>query len=255
MKSADQQILRDAISRNAGIVISLPSAGMLRHCKSRLLASDENGFWIQAPPDETSLVNELMTSRQPIGISLKSATNKVVFTTIILQLQSAMQINKETTVNALMLVWPEELKAVQRRADYRVTVLPDAEISVRTWRITEHHYLKDRPPAVAQFEVTLRDLSVGGMGVVCAFDPVAPKLTPDQRLRAVITHPDGELLLEGRVKHIRTLPNGDLKVGVSFKKLEDGIEGRQALASLTQVVGQLQRDEIRRRRISMPRGA
>jgi c-di-GMP-binding flagellar brake protein YcgR len=255
MKPADQQILRDGISRNAGIVISLPSAGMLRHCKSRLLASDENGFWVQAPADETPLVNELMSSKQPVGISLKSATNKVVFTTVILQFQSAMQINKETAVDSLMLVWPAELKAVQRRADYRVTVLPDAEISVRVWRISEHHYLKERPQAVAQLEAKLRDLSVGGMGVVCPFDAVSPKLTPDQRLRLVVTHPEGELLLEGRVKHIRTLTDGDLKVGIHFKKLEEGIEGRQALASLTQVVGQLQRDEIRRRRLTTPRSA
>src|SRR5690349_1818642 len=125
MKPADQQILRDSIARNAGIVISLPSAGMLRHCKSRLLSPDENGFWIQAPAEEQSLVDELMVSKQPVGISLKSATNKVVFTTVILQFRSAMQINTETSVDALMLVWPAELKAVQRRADYRVTVLQD----------------------------------------------------------------------------------------------------------------------------------
>src|SRR5438034_4104480 len=187
MKSADQQILRDAISRNAGIVISLPSAGMLRHCKSRLLAPDENGFWIQAPAEERSLVNELMGSKQPVGISLKSSTNKIVFTTVILQFRSAMQLNTETSVDALMLVWPGELKAVQRRADYRVTVLQDAEVSLRAWRIAEHHYVKERPPAVAQLQMTLRDLSVGGMGVICTFEPDAPKLTPDQRLRLVIT--------------------------------------------------------------------
>src|SRR5690349_1904712 len=100
MQSANQQILHDAISRNAGIVLSLPSAGMLRHCKSRLLAADEeNGFWIEAPHGERALVDALMETRQTVGIALKSATNKVVFTTVILQFRGDMQINKHTAVD------------------------------------------------------------------------------------------------------------------------------------------------------------
>lgn len=255
MNSADQDTLRDAVARNAGAVISLPSAGMLRHCKTRLLAGDDDGFWIEAPTAEQALVDELMAKGAAVGISLKAASTKIVFTTVIRQFRAAMQINTETAVDALLLVWPAQLKAVQRRNDYRVTIPKETEVSIRAWRITEQHYLRERPPAATELQVSLRDLSVGGMGLVCTLTEDCPKVASEQRLRIVIGHANGELILEGRVKHVKDLPNGDVRLGIEFKKLADDFEGRQMLATLTQIVGQLQRDEIRRRRLSTPRSA
>lgn len=255
MKPADQDTLRDAVARNAGAVVSLPSAGMLRHCKTRLLGADEEGFWIEAPAGERALVDELMAKGAPVGIAMKSSTTKVVFTTVIRQFRSKMRINKETCVDALLLVWPLQLKAVQRRSDYRVSVPRDTEVSVRAWRITEQHYLRERPLAATELEVSLRDLSVGGIGLICVLSEDGPKIAGDQRLRIVISHNGDELVLEGRVKHVKECPNGDLRLGIQFKKLAEDFEGRQMLATLTQIVGLLQRDEIRRRRISGPRPA
>src|SRR4051812_30793507 len=117
MKPAEQDTLRDAVARNAGVVVSLPSAGMLRHCKSRLLAAEEDGFWVEAPAGERALVDELMAKAAPIGLALKSSQQKIVCTTIIRQFQVQMQINRETAVDAIMLIWPTQLKAVQRRND------------------------------------------------------------------------------------------------------------------------------------------
>jgi len=38
--------------------------------------------------------------------------------------------------------------------------------------------------------------------------------------------------------------NGNILAGVEFKKLENNLEGRQLLATLTRLVGELQRTEI-----------
>jgi c-di-GMP-binding flagellar brake protein YcgR len=181
------------------------------------------------------------------------AMNKVIFTTVIRQYRGEMRINKETCVDALLLVWPLQLKAVQRRSDYRVSVRTDTEVSIRAWRISEQHYLRERPTASTELDVTFRDLSAGGIGLICVVAEDGPKIADDQRLRIVIGHIAGELILEGRVKHVKELPNGDLRLGIQFKRLADDFEGRQMLATLTQIVGQLQRDEIRRRRLSTPR--
>jgi hypothetical protein len=251
MKPADEQLLHDAIARNAGAVVSLPSAGMLRHHKTRLLASEDDGFWIEAPPGESALIQALITSAQPVGISLKSAMTKLVLAAPARAFRAAMQINRDTAVDAVQLCWPGQIKAVQRRADYRVTVLRDSEISVRVWRIPEHHVLRDKPLSAAELKVTLRDLSVGGMKLICVPVPGVTKVVADQRLRMAFRHPDGEVIVEGRVRHAAPLPNGDLRLGVQFKKLEDAIQGRQALATLTTIVGQLQREEIRRHRLGI----
>src|SRR5687768_4962011 len=144
MKPAHDDTLRDAIARNAGAVISLPSAGLLRHCKTRLLAAEDDGFWVEAPAAERPLVDDLMANATTIGASLKTGHTKICFTTLIRQFRGQLRINTDTAVDAVMLAWPAQLKAIQRRTDYRVGVPGDAEVSVRCWRIGEHAYLKDR---------------------------------------------------------------------------------------------------------------
>jgi hypothetical protein len=42
-----------------------------------------------------------------------------------------------------------------------------------------------------------------------------------------------------------------IRTGIVFKPLEHDIEGRQTLAALTRIVGQLQRDEVRRHRLGI----
>jgi len=49
MTESDNQILGEAIERNSPLVLSLPSAGMLHHHRSRFLGPAEEGFWIEMP--------------------------------------------------------------------------------------------------------------------------------------------------------------------------------------------------------------
>lgn len=256
MTPADTQSLKDAVARCGSAVLSLPTAdGPLRHHRTRFLVPEEQeGFWIEAPQGERTLIDELLAARKPVGISLKTGVNKVIFTTLIHQFEAALPVNETTTVDALLLAWPDQVQAIQRRNDYRVTVQPDdPDVHLRAWRITERHYLRDKPPASAAITVALRDLSVGGMGLIYTPDPEAPEKLPDnQRLRITLSHGRGEeLILEGRLLHSRAVPGENYRLGVQFKKLADDIEGRQTLAALTQVVGQLQRTEIRRKRIAL----
>jgi c-di-GMP-binding flagellar brake protein YcgR len=264
MTPADTQTLRDAVARSGPAVLSLPSAGMLRHHRTRfLIPEDADGFWIEAPAGERPLIDELRAANQPVGVSLRpgGSANKVIFTTLIREYETALPVNELTAVDALLLAWPDQVQAIQRRADYRVTVQPaDADLRLRVWRIPEHHHLRDRPPASALLKVALRDLSAGGMGLTYSPAPDAPKLADDQRLRITLAYGSpaapadaDEFILEGRVRHARPLPGDNYRLGVQFKKLEDDLPGRQALATLTHIVGQLQRTEIRRKRIALAR--
>jgi hypothetical protein len=42
-----------------------------------------------------------------------------------------------------------------------------------------------------------------------------------------------------------------VRTGIVFKPLDQDLEGRQTLAALTRIVGQLQRDEVRRHRLGI----
>src|SRR5258706_9004263 len=153
MPAEDQQILRDAIARKAGAVVSFPTAdGALRHHKTRLLAAQDEGFWIQCPTDETELIAQLMSSGSSIGLSVKASVNRIVSATMILQFRAGAPDN----CGALLLAWPSQLKAIQRRADFRVTVYPGTGASLRAWRIPDYLYIRHRPASAALLYVTLR---------------------------------------------------------------------------------------------------
>lgn len=247
MKPADDQHLQGVIARNAGAVISLPSAGMLRHHKTRFLGPQDGGFWVESPRGEKGLVEQLIAGSQPVGMSIKANPNKIIFTSLIRQFQEGMQINRHMTVDALLMRWPEQVVSIQRRDDYRVMVPGDAELQMRAWRIAEQHILRDRPLPSTELAATLRDLSVGGMALL--WDRKEdPPLAEDQRLRITLDYEGGQILLEGRVRHMRPLASGLWRLGVQFRAMENDLTGRQALASLTHLVGLLQRDEIRRHR-------
>jgi c-di-GMP-binding flagellar brake protein YcgR len=149
----------------------------------------------------------------------------------------------------VLLAFPESLRSLQRRAVYRVVLPLENATSVRVWRVAEHAILRDRPMAAQEIPARLRDLSVMGMGVqLLSRDENPPRVSVNERLRIVLKFRDWEVLVEGRAIHQRPTGANTLCGGAAFKKLEKDFEGRQALAKLNSIVGQLQRDEIVRRR-------
>jgi len=251
---ADQnQALCQAIARNAGLVLSLPSAGMLRHHKSRFLAESEAGFVVESAPGEHALVCELIDSQQMVGVAFKQGPTKVVFTTCILEELPQYQINPETMVEALVLKKPDSVKVIQRRASYRVRITGESEMQLRVWRIGEKSYLRDRPMAAQELAVELRDLSIGGVGVLIkGKEGEPPRISEADRLRIQLTYQSHNLLLEGRLRSSLATPHKDrIRGGIQFKQLQEDLEGRQTQAALTRIVGELQRDEARRVRMGL----
>jgi len=252
MKVDDQQLLRDAIARNSGAVISVPAGNVYSHHKTRLVAGEDEGFWIQMPPGTRAQMDLLMTRRLTVGLSLISKAHKVIFSTLVLQFRSEVPLNAEISVDAVLLAWPSQVEAIKRRATYRASVRLDADLPVSIYCIADEASLVETPAAEFAREVIMRNLSIDGMGVICVARAEAAAPVPNQRLRISITHGGSQLLLGGRVRYVRPLPNGNSSLGIQFEKLELNAENRPTLAALTNLVSQLQRDEIRRHRFIEP---
>jgi c-di-GMP-binding flagellar brake protein YcgR len=232
MTDNEVQILQDAAARNVGAVLSLPSAGMVRHHKSRFLDQTEEGLLLEAPPGEMPLLQELITSQKPAGISFRNGHQKVIFAVEILRLEGKFKINADTHVDAVLVTMPTEIKSIQRRSNYRVEVPRSGEIAIRVWRVGETANLKDQPPAGHQLHAELRDLSTGGAGV---------RLSGE----------NGEKL-EGKMRPPARPPTDNTIItGIQFKKLENDLEGRRILAQITKLVGALQRTQVRRLRLGL----
>jgi c-di-GMP-binding flagellar brake protein YcgR len=252
MSDSAQEALREAIVRNSAAVMSLPSAGMLRHFKSRFLAVVDDGFWIESVPQHAGLVDELIAKELLAGVAFKSGQTKIIFASRVLRRDPQYRLNRELMVEAMLLRYPEKIKAVQRRANYRVMIPSTCEISIRVWKIPEHWMLRDKPSATMEMPVRMRDLSTGGTGLLVPPKDGQPvQLVADARLRMVLGYAGYEALVEGRVQHLKATPDKSLRVGVQFKKLEDDLDGRQTLSRLTSIVGTLHREEVRRLRLGV----
>jgi hypothetical protein len=252
MGEESQDILADAVARNLAAVLSLPSAGMLRHHKSRFLAQTQEGLWVESAPGDTPLIEELRQQQIPVGISFKAVPNKASFAAPILRREPSFQLNATAVVEALLLQSPAKIKPVQRRNHYRVRLPEGAALSVRAWRIADHVPVRDRPAASQLVDMELRDLSVGGLGVILKTAPEERGLLKGQRLRIELKWEEVELILEGLLRLLDgvTTP-GAVKGGIQFKKLENDLAGRQAMAALTRMVGEFQREEVRRTRLGL----
>jgi hypothetical protein len=99
----------------------------------------------------------------------------------------------------------------------------------------------------------LRDISVGGMGLILhPRDGQPPAVALDDRLRVELTFRESTLLIDGRLRYPASFPEPKpVRAGIQFKKLEDDLEGRQAADKLAKIVGHLQREEARRYRLGL----
>ncbi len=253
MKPADDQILLDAIARNASAVLSLPSQGMLRHMRTRFLAANDGEFWMEADPEQRPLIDALIESGQPAGVAFKSGINKVVFTTPLLRCEAEFAINAQTRLPAVMLRFPGEVKSVQRRSNYRVRVPDDWGLTLRLWRISPQAVPRDRPVASQEIQVELYDISTGGMGVILHGKNGNPAIVShEDRLRVqIVTESQTALVIEGRLCYPDRLTAEVCHGGVQFKELERDLEGRHALAILSRICGELQRKEARQHWLGM----
>jgi hypothetical protein len=80
-------------------------------------------------------------------------------------------------------------------------------------------------------------------------------VTEADRLRIQLNYQDHDLLMEGRLREPQSTPQQDaIRSGIRFKLMQDDLEGRQTMATLTRIIGELQREELRRLRIGLAAG-
>ena len=253
MPETNESLLDAAIGRNAAAVISLPSAGIMRNHKTRFLGLTQDGFYVEATsPEDNALIDNVITAGSMVGVAFKSGFTSVLFATSIVQRIPNFQVSPTVAVEALQCVYPNHFRQQQRRQSYRVTLPIDHHIGCKVSRIPEHVLIGDRPQPSCEIHSSIVDLSISGLGLRCPLDrdkkPV--KAILHERLRICLTYQNAELIVEGRTVHRRDLETGITILGIQFKKLEKDLEGRQALAKLTDIVGFLQREEVKRLRQS-----
>jgi c-di-GMP-binding flagellar brake protein YcgR len=225
-------------------VLSLPAGASLRHCPSRFVSNGTAGFWVEAPRGELPLVDNLIRSGLPVGVSFTTGLHKVMFASPLRQ-QELKRVNLTARVPALLMAYPAETTAVLRRTRESARVAPGSDVRVRVWQIDERAPLEARPKPQAEVPCALLDISTGGLGLTFygrGGDP--PRLARDGRLRVEVSHPGGLLLVEGRVRHLsHAAESNSARGGVEFAAA--GRDADPARTQLARIVAGLQRQERR----------
>jgi hypothetical protein len=250
-------LLREAIARNAGIVLSLPSPSGLRHHKSRFLADAGDGFWVRSVPAERGLVRELISARQPAGVSFRSGEVKAILATEIqhwMPNYSLAGAPDGTGVEALLLRVPSEVRCIQRRKSFRVPVHATSGLDVKLWTMPDQATLREKPVASREVMCEARDVSTGGIGLTIRSTGSRPHaFATGDRVRVQLTLGQTSALLEGELRYPpRPSRDSTFRAGVQFRVLGDGKDDRQAASNLTKIVNELQRDLIRRKKLGLP---
>ncbi len=247
------ELLQNAIARNLAATLSLPSAGMLRHYKSRFVGELDQAFILESPLNESALIHELVSTARPATVSFRAGINKVTFTSRILRVDNDWHMSSSVVIDAVFLEFPTHVKITQRREDYRVSVVADSGLVVRIWRISGAVRLSDPVASTQEVSTQVRNLSAGGIGVIFfGSDGNLPLVAPDDRLRIQLCFRDQDLILEGRMRGVsQANPDNSITTGIQFTRLENNLEGRRASAQLARILGQLQRDEARRAHLGL----
>src|SRR5438045_1155921 len=106
MPEPSLDLLREAISKRAGAVLSLPTGGPLSHFKTRFLEDGDGTFLIEPIPADSTLLQKVISENINIGMAFRIGPNKVIFTSIL----------QPSDTTGLCIKYPQQIHLIQRRA-------------------------------------------------------------------------------------------------------------------------------------------
>ena len=244
--------LQQAIERNANAVLTVVCNGAARLTRSRLLAVDGTSLWIGLPTDQADAIDGMIVRNAEARVNFRLHQTNVEFHSRVLERRQAYQLNSTTTCEAVRLEWPTNIAIVQRRNAYRVGVAGPVEVRLKFWRIEKDVDLTAIPPAGSDMNIDVRDFSESGVGGVwkrrVGENPI---LQSDQRLRVDVITPTGTTTVDAFIRFVAGLPEPEFRrIGVQFMFNRTNLVDRTKMSTLSRLVGDLQRAELKRLRMA-----
>ncbi len=243
------QALDEAVGRNLPVVLSLRQDEAWSVFKSRFLAGNgpSRRLYVEYPSlPHRGKGPPPVRPGENVGVAFRRGHKKCLFTTVALSLGD-VTLHGQTRVNAIELMWPDQVQEVQRRAYYRITLSAVRNIKTLIWRGGAAQRGLAGTDALPICEGRITDLSAGGMRVLLPRGTQTGLRTDDSVGVEFQPEPDGPgFLLDALLRHVSANPDGTVALGIQFTGLEATPEGRRVLQRLLRIVNQYQRQELRR---------
>jgi c-di-GMP-binding flagellar brake protein YcgR len=237
MEASAQSIFEEAIDDKRTSIVSIADGSETRSLIAQFSHRDDEGFAFQ-----TSLWPEFETEEAGKVAAFLFGTNGAA-----VQFEAEVRaVHKNDQIVSVRCTHPEEISIIQRRVHFRVPIPADSALGLTVWRIPTHWVLRDRPKPSAQLRVQMIDISLGGFCVKVLPGRVGPEsIILGDRLRLEMLFQDSEAVFDSQVVYRSDpFPDGSIRMGISFQKLENSIEGRRASNLLDRVIAMMQRRAI-----------
>jgi hypothetical protein len=208
--------------------------------KLRLLKADaeESGFWAQ-PVERLGASKLLPPSGSAVKVAIHPDHNRLCFDSILLRHDKHYWLTEQVMLEAVLLKWPDQIQAQERRAQQRYPVSDDCRLHAQMC-VTEGGAFGIKAPA------RLIDLSRSGAGLALPVRSELRHVQPGQTLRVEIHYIKGTLSIPARfTDHRGASGNNTMRFGVRFDP--DGTKWQgTAPQALEEIVADLVRRQAAR---------
>ena len=201
--------------------------------KANFLSCQSNRLTLSMPAPENNMPPVELAPGQQFAVTFKKGYYKFIFTTRAID-QTQHHLDPDLNVPALVVLCPNHIEKIQRRAYNRAQAPQDPPITI-TFQKTP-----DNPSntQIGPWQATLTDLSAGGLSITCHPETASRLNENDQFLcRFVPIHDQDELAFHVRIRHVTHSQSPDrTTVGCQIVGIEMNEEGRSTLHRLSRIV-------------------
>ena len=233
-----KNILTEAVSKRLPLKITNKHDTRWQVYKSGFLGVQGNRLVLSQPVSDIEGTSMNLQEGQEIAITFKKGYNKCLFVTRFIG-PCDFERDPGESVQAVQILWPQQIEKFQRRAFNRALVPPGDPIQVTFW--------KSDTPAKERKEKKwrgmLHDLSAGGLGITMLKSELPEFKVGDQFEMWFVPLPGQEpLCLPVWFRHVTTLAETDrVMLGFQTVGLEISEEGRSLMRWIGRIANVYQR--------------
>ncbi|HEV8378961.1 MAG TPA: hypothetical protein VGQ99_04400 [Tepidisphaeraceae bacterium] len=211
MSVAISDVLAKALEQQAPAIISSGEGAERRDLMVQFTGwradSKSVGFWARVHEGDAKVIDRLIKSADPVGVSFNTKGAKINFQTALLKKRRHNLIYK-----LLLLRWPEKIAVLEQRQKPRQWVPERYRIQARI------QALSPKGETMSEAPVRIWDIGLEGASLICPDQPFSLSLNTQSTLKVIIRPPDSqkEHAYLATHRHLTRLSDEKLRLGVQF---------------------------------------
>jgi hypothetical protein len=216
MSAANSELLTQAMERQSPAIISAGDGPARREVMIQFTStrqeSNSPGFWARIHEGDGKVIDQLIKSANPVGVSFNTDSARINFQTSLLKKRRHNLMQK-----LLLLRWPDAIQVVEQRQKPRKWI-PD-----RYRLIAKVEVISPGGNVVGESPIRVWDIGLEGASIICPNKPFILSLTKEGSVKITLRPPDSEkdFTILATHRYLTHLSDEKLRLGVQFAPFND----------------------------------